>query len=202
MGWIAGAAGAFFGIFLMFWVGFTTQPWSPWWISGGSQDQTVAGGGDISLPSFSVPSGGALPPISDAPAPPVTAGHVSDVQRFQLIEAAGASPQVAIVMTALSIAEDGSGDPSIVGPPNRDHSVDNGLWQVNSGHIGQCGITSQQWLFDPMNNARAAMCILGPGLNYCAWSTFEASCGAGHTGAYRAFIAGATFIAQGQTWQH
>ena len=203
MGWIATAAGAVFGIFLMFWVGFTVQPWSPWWISG-SGSSTTTPTGDIALP-VDVPFTSDPGTAGDIPLAPVTSGRVSDVQRFQLIEAAGASPQVAIVMTALSIAEDSSGDPSIVSAPNvglAAGTVDIGLWQINSAHIGQCGILSKEWLFDPMNNARAAMCILGPSLNYCAWSTFEPSCGPGHIGSYRPFIAGATLIAQGSQWQH
>jgi hypothetical protein len=159
------------------------------------------------LPAVNVPVAAALP-VEVAPPvnpPQLAAGAVSDIQRFQLITAAGAPPAVAIVMTALSIAEDGSGNPSIVSPPNMGlaaGTVDIGLWQINSAHIGQCGIQSMQWLFDPMNNARAAMCILGPRLNYCAWSTFEASCGPGHTGAYRVFMACATQIAEGGVCQH
>ena len=93
--------------------------------------------------------------------------------------------------------------PAAISPPNWNKTFDLGLWQINSSHWGQsaaCG--SRDELVVPINNARCAMSILGPGLNYCAWSTFEASCGVGHTSAYRAFMAGASQIAQGIAWQH
>lgn len=192
-----------FGVWLMFWIGYTVQPWAPWWISGGKESTTPTG--EITIPVN-------LPPIADGVGgdisldPPVLGGgRVSDVERYQLITAAGAPRDVAIVMTALSIAEDGSGNPAAVSAPNVGLAAgtrDIGLWQVNSAHIGQCGIQSMEWLFVPINNARAAMCILGPGLNYCAWSTFEERCGVGHIGTYRPYLAGATRIANGENWQH
>ena len=162
---------------------YLTQPWSPWWIG---QRQT----GPISVPLGPGPNVPVEPPVRHA-------GAVSDAERFQLIQAAGAPVDVAIIMTALSIAEDGSGDPAIISKPNFNKTVDVGILQVNSAHIGQCGITDIAWLQDPMNNARAAMCILGPGRNYCAWSTYERSCGVGYTGAYAAFLPCARAIAEG-----
>lgn len=163
-------------------IGFFIQPWAPWWIG----QQPIA----VNMP---LDGGQVAPTVPFQP----HAGHISDVERFQLISAAGAPTSVAITMTALSIAEDGSGDPAIISPPNWNKTVDVGLWQDNSAHIGQCGITGIVWLQDPMNNARAAMCILGPGLNYCAWSTYEMSCGVGHTGSYAAFLPCARAIAEG-----
>lgn len=169
-------------------VGFLVQPWAPWWI--GQKNTDVA----------TMPIGGTTDPVSIAPVAPVIGGaHVTDEERYALALAVGFTREQAIIATALSIAEDGSGDPSAVSRPNFDHSVDNGLWQINSGHIGQCGITSQQWLFDPMNNARAAFCVAGPHMNWCAWSTYEMSCGVGHNGSYRAFLACAQAIADGGT---
>ncbi len=179
-------------------VGMFVQPWAPWWF--GQQGGSTAS-------SIPIDSTGSVPFVPSVPSiplePPTThAGNVSDAERFQLISAAGAPPNVAVIMTAISIAEDGSGNPSAVSAPNTGlaaGTVDIGIWQVNSAHIGQCGIQSQQWLYDPMNNARAAMCILGAKLNYCAWSTYEASCGPGHNSAYRAFLTCAQAIAGGGT---
>ena len=193
---VLGITGLLAVVFIAQQAAFFSQPWSRWWMSSTGSTQSVTVSGDFS---------DAVPPIAlepDAPAAPVTGNRVSDVERFQLIRAAGAPPDVAIVMTALSIAEDGAGDPAIISPPNWNKTVDVGILQVNSAHIGQCGITGIAWLQNAMNNVRAAMCILGPSLNYCAWSTFEERCGTGHTGAYRAFLAGATLIARGVAWQH
>ena len=189
-------------LFLPALLGLFLQPWAPWWFAqpGNASSVTVpidatgsVGNGRLILPTD---PGIPLAPIAQH------AGAVSDAERFELIRAAGALPSVAIIMTALSIAEDGSGDPAIVSKPNvglAAGTVDIGLWQVNSAHIGQCGITSMPWLFEPANNARAAMCILGPSLNYCAWSTYEAACGPGHTGSYAAFLPCARAIAEGAT---
>jgi Lysozyme like domain len=193
-------------LFLLPLLGLFLQPWAPWWFGKQSNDVAVtvpidSAGGGASVPFNPSTQVVTLPALSDAApiaAAPI-AGHVSDVQRYQLITAAGAAQAVAIIMTALSIAEDGGGDPSIVSPPNWNKTVDIGLWQVNSSHIGACGIVSQAWLFDPTNNARAAMCILGAQLNYCAWSTYERACGVGYTGAYAAFLPCARAIAEGNT---
>lgn len=188
-------------IFLLPLIGLFAQAWAPFWFGqqGGQVKTTVpieqTNGGSASVP-FVMPND---PGISLEP-PAQHAGFVSDAERFQLIRAAGAPIDVAIIMTAISIAEDGSGNPAAVSAPNvglAAGTVDIGLWQVNSAHIGQCGITSKEWLFDPMNNARAAMCILGPKLNYCAWSTYQAVCGPGHNGAYAAFLSCARAISEG-----
>lgn len=205
---VGGLALLFFGplLFMLPILGLLEQSWAPFWF--GKQD---GGGVAVTVPIDSNGHEGFTPAVPSIPleppvvTPPVTSGHVSDIQRYQLITAAGAPPPVAIILTAISIAEDGSGNPAAVSAPNvglAAGTVDIGILQINSAHIGQCGIQSKEWLFDPMNNARAAMCILGPKLNYCAWSTYEASCGPGHNSAYRAFVTGATLIAQGQQWQH
>lgn len=211
MKWLVYLSLLFFAplLFLVPLIALFAQPWAPFWF--GQQGNKIAvtvpvdsnpvgGGSTIGNGGLIVPTNPGISLEPPASPPAQHTGAVSDAERYQLISAAGASPQVAIIMTALSIAEDGSGNPSIVSAPNvglAAGTVDIGLWQVNSAHVGQCGITSQTWLYDPMNNARAAMCILGPKLNYCAWSTYEASCGPGHNSAYRAFIGCATAIAEG-----
>jgi hypothetical protein len=134
------------------------------------------------------------PHIPDTPITPFTGplpvfepgpGRVSDVDRYRLAVAAGFVGQEAILAVAISIAEDGSGDPRVVSTPNRNHTVDVGLWQVNSIWHAQFG--GMEALFDPMTNARAAFYIRGR-QGWCAWSTYEASCGSGHNSAYSAYI--------------
>jgi hypothetical protein len=126
-------------------------------------------------------------------APPI-AGVVSDVQRFVLAINAGWSPADAITATALSIAEDGSGNPAAMSPRNSNGTYDFCLWQVNSAWWPQFG--GEQALSDPQTCANAAHVIyLRQG--WCAWSTYERSCGAGHTGAYLAFVSCARAIAEG-----
>lgn len=81
---------------------------------------------------------------------------------------------------AVSKAENGSGGASVISKPNNNGSVDIGLWQINSSHIGKkftgpdgkpFTIQSQQWLQDPANNARAAYALSGGGRDWHAWCT-------------------------------
>jgi hypothetical protein len=115
----------------------------------------------------------------------VGAGMVSDVERFLLARAAGFSPLDAITATAISIAEDGSGNPAAMSGRNDNGTYDFCLWQVNSSWWPRFG--GQAALADPQTCAHAAFIIYGI-QGWCAWSTFEASCGKGHTGAYAAFL--------------
>jgi len=201
--WFAFCLFLLFGplIFLLPLLGLFLQPWAPWWFGKQSGNTAVT----VPINTTTSTTDGLILPIDPGiplEPPAQHAGIVSDAERYQFIRTAGAPVDVAIVMTALSIAEDGSGDPRIVSKPNvglAAGTVDIGILQINSAHIGQCGIQSKEWLFDPLNNARAAMCILGPRLNYCAWSTYEVACGPGHTGAYAAFLPCARAIAEGNT---
>lgn len=115
----------------------------------------------------------------------VIAGNVTDAQRFGLAREAGWSPLDAITAVAISIAENGSGNPTLLSAANFDGSRDLGLWQVNSGWWQRFG--GQAALGVPINNARAGFVIYGL-QGWCAWSTYEASCGPGHNSAYRAFL--------------
>lgn len=81
---------------------------------------------------------------------------------------------------AVSMAENSTGYANTISKPNRNGSVDIGLWQINSSHIGQTftgpngqpfTIQSQQWLQDPNNNALAAYAISGGGRNWKPWCT-------------------------------
>lgn len=112
-------------------------------------------------------------------------GGVTDAYRYQLALAAGWTSAEAIIATAISIAEDGSGDPAALSGRNRNGTFDLGLWQINSAHWPTYG--GQQALIDPANNARAGHAIYASA-GWCSWSTYETSCGVGYTGTYRAFL--------------
>lgn len=161
-------------------LGILAQPLAPFWLSG---QRTIS----VGEPAFPI----IVPPII---IPPVIApGGVSDVQRYLLAIGAGFTASEAITATAISIAEDGSGNPSALSGANFDGSRDLGLWQINSGWWARFG--GQAALTNPVTNAIAARYIYGA-QGWCAWSTFEANCGPGHNSAYRAFMERARVAAQ------
>jgi len=81
------------------------------------------------------------------------------------------------LIKAVAIAQGESGwDPRAHNPVGPDNSY--GLWQVNMiGNLGpdrrrRYGLTSNEQLFDPSVNARAAFDISGGGSNFRPWSVF------------------------------
>lgn len=96
-------------------------------------------------------------------------------EREQLWIEAGGNPAFAAIAAAISMAENGSGDPSVVSPTN-----DVGLWQVNLDAHPQY---TRQWLSDPLNNARAAVNISDNGENWNPWVTYK-------SGAYQQYLSG------------
>lgn len=154
-----------FVLFMAPMIGLLAQPLAPFWLG-----QRTTAPGAISVPVEGFPSG---------------QPEVSDEQRYSLALAAGWSALEAITATAISIAENGSGNPAALSGLNRDGSRDLGLWQINSGWWPQFG--GPQALTNPANNARAAYAIYQR-QHWCAWSTYLASCGPGHTGSYAAFM--------------
>lgn len=149
-------------------IGVFAQPWAPVWF----------GIRDTSAPVPIGDSGGIDPGL-------LGGGHVSDAERYQLARMAGWSAQDAITATAISIAENGSGIPSLLSGVNRNGTRDLGLWQINSAWWPQFG--GQATLSQPWPNAQAAFAIYGR-QGWCAWSTYEVSCGVGHTGDYRSHL--------------
>ena len=94
---------------------------------------------------------------------------VTDIQRAQFARAAGFPENQIAMAVAVSIAENGAGDPSAQGH-NTNGSVDTGLWQINSIH----GIPTSQ-LMDPQANANAAFKIWkDAGNSWRPWSTYPA----------------------------
>ncbi len=172
MKWIVGTLAFLFGpaLLLAFFIGYVAQAWGPFWI--GQQGDTLA----LGVEGVD---------IGNLPLAPVLGPHpiVSDRDRYQLALAAGFSPDEAITATAISIAEDGGGDPAALSAPNRDGSRDFCLMQVNSGWWPRFG--GMQALADPLTCFRAARTIYGI-QGWCAWSTYDARCGPGHTGSYGA----------------
>lgn len=186
MGWLLGGLAAFALVFMSSMVGLYSQSWAPFWFAG-SNAAPVAGrslGEPVAGPA---PDPGNLAPLS---------GFVSDSQRYQLARFVGWNAADAVIAVAISIAENGSGNPAALSGTNRDGSRDLGLWQVNSGWWPQFG--GAQALSQPLNNARAAFAIYGR-QHWCAWSTYLASCGPGHTGSYASFLSRARAAAQVQS---
>jgi hypothetical protein len=149
-----------------------------YWLAAQSHPEIAA---DVPAPRGFV---AALPSIP-LDVPIVVSGAVTDVQRYQFARGAGFSPVDAIMATAISIAEDGSGDPAAMSPRNRNGTFDLGLWQINSSHWPEFGGLAALVL--PANNARAAYAIYARA-GWCSWSTYLASCGVGYTGAFAAFL--------------
>ncbi len=74
-----------------------------------------------------------------------------------LAKRAGFSDYGAFVWSFIALAESG-GDPSATNK-NTDGSVDVGLWQINSIHRAANPTWSEEWLKNPLNNARAAYAL-------------------------------------------
>jgi hypothetical protein len=180
------ACGALVVALLMFApiLGYLSSPLAPFWLKGNNA---------IPPPVIVEPMAGPPDPreLDDLP----RAGHVTDVQRYQLARMAGFNSTDAITMTAISIAEDGSGDPAALSALNKNGTRDLGLWQINTIWWVQFGGASA--LVDPWRNAQAAYYIKGR-QGYCAWSTYLASCGPGHSGSFAAFMARAEAAARAE----
>ncbi len=155
-------------------MGIHEQPWSPWWFQ--KKDGSALPVAVDSLPAGSIDIG-ALP-LGPAPAHSGPQPLVSDSQRFELAVEAGFTHEEAITATAISIAEDGGGDPGALGT-NRDRagnvtSYDLGLWQINSAHWAEFGGNGA--LVVPINNARAALVLYHRG-GWTQWCTYPGGCG-------------------------
>ena len=114
-------------------------------------------------------------PAGPPPVPVVAQGAVSDIQRFQLALNAGWSLPEAIIATAISIAENAAGIPTLPSGKNKDGSFDYCLWQINSSWFNQF---PQVWLSDPQNCANAAHFIYLHG-GWNRWCTYPGGCGGG-----------------------
>ena len=113
----------------------------------------------------------------------VPGGQLTMQQLVGLAKGAGFNENEAVIMAAIARAESGgNSNARNFKPPDKSY----GLWQVNMiGGLGparmkEFGLTSEDQLFDPVTNARAAYAIRkSQGLS--AWTVYK-------TGAYRNFL--------------
>lgn len=114
---------------------------------------------------------------------------------YQAALGAGFSPDQAVTMTAIALAES-SGNPNAHNPNRATGDNSYGLWQINMidtlgpARRKQFGIGSDDALFDPMTNAKAAYTVSGGGGNFSPWTTFT-------SGKYKAHLAEAQAAAGG-----
>lgn len=108
---------------------------------------------------------------------------------------AGFAGDALVVAVAVALAESG-GDPRAHNGVPPDDSF--GLWQINMiGQLGvarraQLGISTNEALYDPETNARAAYGIASGGTNFKPWTTYTG-------GRYQAFMAEAAAGVNGTT---
>lgn len=121
-----------------------------------------------------------------------TMSSLNAQQIAALLQQQGVAKEKIPTMTAIALAESG-GRPQAFNPQGLDKSY--GLWQVNMhGGLGparmkQFGLKSEQELFDPTTNVKAAKQILGSqGLG--AWSVYK-------SGKYKEFLPQAQKASQG-----
>lgn len=101
----------------------------------------------------------------------------SGVRVAQYAIAAGFKGDALTTAVAVSFAEDGGHDPQATNT-NSDGSVDRGLWQINNkAHPNY----SDEYVFDPQNNAEAAYAISSGGKDWTPWTTYK-------TGVYQQFL--------------
>lgn len=110
-------------------------------------------------------------------------------QLAQLATAAGFRGDAVATMVAIVLAESGGNARAHnTNAGTGDNSY--GLAQINMlGNLGparraQLGISSNDQLFDPATNLRAAYALSGGGTNFGPWSTYK-------SGAYKSFLGGA-----------
>jgi len=161
MGWLLAALVVLALMFAPI-LGYLSSPWAPFWMKG----------------SNAVPPPMVIEPVASGPVDPLDlqpmpGAHISDAQRYQLARTAGWNVEDAIVATAISLAENGSGNPAAMSGRNTNGTYDLGMWQINSAWWPQFG--GQAALTDPWRNAQAAYYIKGR-QGWCAWSTYGPGC--------------------------
>jgi phage protein D len=117
---------------------------------------------------------------------PNTTGRISAGQAVALARQAGFTGNDAITMGAIAMAESGGQVRALNSKPP---DLSYGLWQINMiGSLGsdrrrQLGLSSNEQLYDPAANARAARAIYQQ-QGFGAWSVYR-------SGAYKRYLAGA-----------
>jgi hypothetical protein len=117
--------------------------------------------------------------VSVAPVPTVdgrvASGNLSAVQRYQLALSVGFSPAEAVMALAVTLAENGPGNPNAVNQNTPPALPDYGLWQINGTHAAMAG--GVQNLFDPVTNARVSLALSRSGSGWLQWCTVPHGCG-------------------------
>lgn len=138
------------------------------------------GGGGGVKPNKPTPAPAAKPTAVAPPTPAIGggAGALDPTVVYALLRQAGATAQEATILTAIAAGESGwRADAHNPKPPDNSY----GLFQINmlntpgkpmgTNRLKQWGLTSNEQLFDPLTNAKAAVSILrGQGLT--AWSVY------------------------------
>lgn len=138
------------------------------------------------------PSGGSAGGTSGIGA--TSHGAMSPVDVFKLARQAGFSRDAAVMMTAISGGESGW-HPGQHNPNASTGDNSYGLWQINMlGGLGPerrraLGIASNDALYNPATNARAAWMISNHGQSFTPWSVYK-------HGSYRPFLAQAQAAAR------
>lgn len=171
MGWWIGGLLVAGLMFLAPILGYLSSPWAAFWVSGKN-----------AIPPPIVFEVGGSVVTGDIP---VGAGPVSDAVRYQLARQAGFTHEDAVLAVAISIAENGTGNPAAQSQQNQDGTYDLGLWQINTRWWAQFG--GRDALVDPWRNAQAAYSIKGR-QGFCAWFTYDRNCGPNHTSSYRQYL--------------
>ena len=132
---------------------------------------------------------GAIGSVAAGPGGRYGMGQLAGIAR-----SVGFRGQAATIMAGIAMAESG-GNPRAHNPVPPDNSY--GLWQINMlGGMGPerrraFGLRSNNDLFDPMVNAKAAYSISGGGTNFRPWTTYTG-------GAYKKFMHAAYALGPGK----
>lgn len=115
----------------------------------------------------------------------VPGGQLTVNQLVGLAKGAGFSENEAVIMAAIALAESGGGSSKLNNNPNTG-DLSYGLWQINMiGNLGPerkrlFGISSNEQLFDPVTNAKAAY-VIKQRQGFSAWSVYK-------SGTYKGFL--------------
>jgi hypothetical protein len=143
-GWLTGISVCLLLLFSTF-MGYLSSPWAAFWLRGSNAIPPP-----VIVEPHAIESVPDVPPQGFVPIPG-TGRHLSDRQRFDLARIAGWTVADAIIATAISIAENGSGDPAALSGQNRNGTRDLGMWQINTLWWAQFG--GQAALTDRWNSS-------------------------------------------------
>lgn len=148
--------------------------YSAWTAAGGAPD-LVAGNLVANAPEG---KRGMEDILGTPPPPQPTSGKLGIPQAYETFRQAGFGDEQARLMTAIAMGESGL-NPMAHNPNAATGDNSYGLTQVNMlGKLGparmqEYGLKSNEDLFDPLTNAKAAFGISGGGKNFSPWSVYK-----------------------------